>query len=93
MLKIIGKDIWRAGEKVGWIEGDHVYAHDGRKLGYFDADHVYGADGRKLAYVQGDHLFSYGGNSKVPLEGVSEEIEGGVLPEMGKCAIYVLLGD
>ena len=92
MIKIIGKDIWRGGEKIGWTEENHVWAHDGRKLGYFEENYVYGEDGHKLAYIEGDHLIPYGGNSKVPLEKISEEIVGGVLPEIGKCAVYVLLG-
>ncbi len=95
MIKIVGNEIWRAGEKIGWIDGDHVRAHDGRKLGYFHDRFVHGEDGRKLAYIEGDDLVSYGagsGEGKVPLEKVSEAVEGGVLPEIGKCAVYVLLG-
>lgn len=93
MLKITGNDIWRSGEKIGWIEGNRIRARDGKKLGYFEGNFIYGEDGWKVAYVEGDHLFSDGGNVKVPLEKISEEIEGGMLPETGKCAIYVLLGD
>jgi len=95
MIKIIGNDIWRGGQKIGWIEEHHVRAHDGRKLGYFEGNFVHGEDGRKLAYIEGDYLFSEGGSSgsKLPLEKVSEGIEGGVLSEIGKCAVYVLLGD
>ncbi|MBU6500921.1 MAG: hypothetical protein KGJ89_02245 [Patescibacteria group bacterium] len=93
MLKITGNDIFRAGEKIGWVEGSHVYAHDGKKLGYFSGNYIYGYDGRKIAYIEGDHLFSGGSGVKVPLEKISELIEGGILPEAGKCAIYVLLGD
>lgn len=92
MVKIIGNDIWRAGQKIGWIDGDHVRAHDGTKLGYFQGNFVFGEDGHKLATIEGDHLIAYGGNAKVLLEKISEDIEGGVLPEIGKCAVYVLLG-
>ena len=35
MVKIIGNDIWRGGEKIGWIEGDYVRDRDGKKLGLF----------------------------------------------------------
>ncbi len=93
MVKLVGNAVWRGGEKIGWVEEQHVHAHDGRKLGYFEGNYVYGEDGHKLAYVEGDHLISYGSNAKIPLEKVSEEVEGGVLPEIGKCAVYVLLGD
>ena len=91
----MGKEIWRGGEKIGWVEDHHIRAHDAKKLGYFEGNFVYNEDGHKLAYIEGDHLISYGGEheSKIALEKVSEGIEGGVLPEIGKCAIYVLLGD
>ncbi len=92
MVKIVGNDIWRGGEKIGWVEGNRIRAHDGTKLGYFEGNFVWGEDGRKLAYVEEDYLISYGSNQKIPLEKISEGIEGGILPEIGKCAIYVLLG-
>jgi hypothetical protein len=92
MVKIVGNTVWRGEEKAGWIEGDKIRAHDGTKLGYFEGNFVYSEGGHKLAYIEGDYLVTYGGGSKVPLEKVSEEVEGGVLPEIGKCAVYVLLG-
>ncbi|GEM_PF-391898 len=92
MIKIEGNDILRGGEKIGWIEGNDVRAHDGKKLGYFEGNHVYNSLGERVAYINGDHLFSQGGSEmKMHLEKINEEIVGGVLPEIGKCAIYVLL--
>ena len=91
MLKIIGNDIYRAEEKIGWIDGNHIYAHDGKKLGYFDSGHVYNADTDKVAYIEGDELLDAGGSRKAHLEEVSEAIEG-IVPMATKCAIYVLLG-
>jgi len=93
MIKIVGQELWRGGEKIGWVEERHIFAHDGRKVGYFENNFVYNMDGHKLAYIEGDHLISYGSNSKVGLEHVNENIQGGVLDELGKCAVYVLLGD
>ncbi|MDE2001794.1 MAG: hypothetical protein KGI60_04505 [Patescibacteria group bacterium] len=92
MIKVIGHDLWRGGQKIGWAEENHVFAHDGKKLGYFSENHVFDVTGRKLAYVEGDHLYA-DGSSRVSLETINENIVGGVLPEMAKCAIYVLLGD
>ncbi len=94
MIKILGHDLWRGGQKTGWIEGGHIRAHDGKRLGYFYGNHIYGEDGRKLAYLEGDYLYSYAATGeKISLEKVSESIVGGVVPEMCKCAIYVLLGN
>jgi hypothetical protein len=95
MIKILGNDLWRNGEKIGWIEGDHVRDRDGKKLGYFQDRFVYDMSGHKLAWIEEDYLVSQGSGSeaKIRLDQVAEEIEGGVLPELGKCAVYVLLGD
>jgi hypothetical protein len=91
MIKIVGNELWREGEKVGWVEGSHIRAHDGRKLGYVEGNFIYSEEGHKVAYIEEGHLFSDGGNAKLPLEKVNEEVTGGVLPENAKCAIYVLL--
>jgi hypothetical protein len=52
-------------------------------------------DSHKIAYIQEDFLISQGSGSeaKIHLDQVAENVEGGVLPEIGKCAVYVLLGD
>ena len=91
MLKLVGNDVYRASEKIGWIEGNHVFGHDGRKLGYFDSLRIYDINADKVAYVEGDTLYDAAGNHKAHLEDISEDIEG-VLGTTGKCAIYVLLG-
>jgi hypothetical protein len=91
MLKLLGNEIYRNEKKIGWLEGNHVFASDGRKLGYFDSQRVYSADTDRIAYVEGDFLWDETGHRKTPLEEISEAIEG-VLSQMGKCAIYVLLG-
>jgi len=93
MVKIVGNDVWRNGEKIGFIDGIHVRTHDGKRVGYFEGNYVYNEDGDRTAYIEEDHLVSYGGGARIPLDKVNESIEGGVLPEIGKCAIYVLLGN
>lgn len=78
---------------MGWIDGYHIRAHDGKRLGYFDGDFVYGADGHKQAYIEGGYLHSESSStSKVSVDKINESIEGGMLPEIGKCAIYILIG-
>lgn len=92
MIKIEGNDIWRNGQKVGWIDSNHIRAHDGVKLGYFEGNYVHSNDGEKIAYIDGAYLHQESGGTKVSLDKVNEEIVGGLLPEIGKCAIYVLIG-
>ena len=72
-----------------------VRDRDGKKLGYFQDRFVYDMDAHKIAYIEGDYLVSEGSGSeaRLNLEKVAEEVQGGVLSELGKCAVYVLLGD
>ncbi len=93
MLKIRGNDIFRNAEKVGYFDNNDIKARDGRKLGYFDSKYVYAIDGRRLAWIEGNYLDSgSGSNTRVSLDKVNENIVGGLLPIMGKCAIFVLIG-
>ena len=95
MVKLIGNDVWRSGEKIGWIEGSHIRDRDGKKLGYFEDKYVRDLDGHKIAFIEQDHLVSQGSGSeaRIHLDRVAEEVQGGVLSEIGKCAVYVLLGN
>jgi len=95
MVKILGNDVWRAGQKIGWVEGYFVKDRDGKKIGYFRDRFVYDVNDRKIAYIEGDYLISQGSGSeaKINLDKVAENVEGGVLSELAKCAVYVLLGD
>lgn len=94
MIKINGHELWRGGEKIGWIEENHIIAHGGKKMGFYSGNHIYGSDGGKLAFVEGNHLYSGSGmDEKIDLEKVNESIVGGVVPEICKCAVYVLLGN
>jgi hypothetical protein len=91
MIKIENNMIFRDGSKIGWIEGSYIHAKDGAKLGYFDANHIYDASGHRTAYVEGDYLHSESGDKKMPLEKISEQVEGGLIQDIAKCAIYTLL--
>ena len=93
MLKIMDNDIYRSSVKVGSFDTRHIWAHDGKKLGYFEDRYVYATDGRKLAWIEGNYLDSGSGSStRISLDKVNESIVGGLLPEIGRCAIYVLVG-
>ncbi len=91
MIKIDGNTIWRDGSKIGWMEGNHVRAHDGTKMGYFEGNNIYNNNGNKVAYTQGNYLYSESGDKKVPMEKISEQIVGGIVSDIAKCAIYILL--
>ena len=94
MVKLIDKSIYRGGEKIGWIENDHIFNHSGEKLGYFEGHSIYDHSGHKIAYIENDFLVPQGGSStsKVRLEDVAGDVTGGVIPEIARAAIYILLG-
>ncbi len=92
MIKVIGNDFMRGGEKIGWIEGDHIFDHTGRKLGYASGNNIYDIGGMKIGWIEGDYLFAPG-NKKIRLDEVHAEIQGGVLTEAQRAAVRVLLGD
>lgn len=89
MIKLEGNEIWRAGEKIGYLEGKSIHRHDGQKLGFFEENVVYEEEGHKIAYLEGDFLFG-DDFSKISLEKIAQEVTGGVVPEIVRAAIYIL---
>ncbi len=90
MIKLSGNEIYRNGQEAGWIEGNHIIAHGDRKLGYFEGNSVFSIEGHKLAYMEGNNL--YVGSAEVSLDKINKNIIGGSVSEIGRCAIYVLIG-
>ncbi len=94
MIKIAGNDLWRGGKRIGWVEGNYIRAQDGKRLGYHYGNYIYAENGEKLAFIEGDYLCSEADfGKKIRLEAVNEALPGGILPEITKCAIYILLGN
>jgi hypothetical protein len=92
-MKIIDNKIWRDGQKIGWLENEHVRSEaDGRKMGYFENNFVYNAAGHKVAYIFENELKFQNGASPVSLQSINEEIEGNV-PLLAKCAVRVLMDE
>lgn len=96
MIKLNGNEIWRGGEKIGWLDGHHICDRGGKRLGYFEDKFVFHEDGHKLAVIQEDFLVPYGAADtdmdKVRLGKIAEDVTGGVIPELARAAIYILLG-
>lgn len=92
MIKIIGNDITRGGEKIGWIEGNDIYDENGTKLGYFMNEDIYSAQGTKLGYIARNSLHANDGET-LDLDNMRREITGGSYPDLTRAAIYLLLGD
>ena len=92
-MKIFDNKIWHAGQKIGWIDGNHIREEvGGRKLGYFENNHIYNEAGHKVAYLFENELRFENGGASIMLEKINEEIEG-TAPLIEKCAVQVLMED
>jgi hypothetical protein len=48
------RKIWRDGQKIAWIDGNHIRTDQSRgrqKLGYFENNFIYNMAGHKVAYI------------------------------------------
>ncbi len=92
MLNIVGNDITRGGEKIGYFQDNDIYNHEGKKLGYFTENDIYNVDGRKLAYIEGNFIKTFD-DKTMRLEDNREHVSGGTLSDLARVAIRMLLGD
>ncbi len=93
MIKVEGHDLWRGGQKIGYVSGNHIYSHTGQKIGYASGNHFYDHEGKKLGYVEGDFIYDVTGKQKMRIEDNHQHVEGGELTDAERAAVQFLLGD
>jgi len=93
MLKIIGNDVMRGIEKVGYVQGNDIHDKSGHKVGYFMDNHIYNQAGHKLARLEGDHIKDAQGNITTSVSENHNHVSGGALSDLSRAAVRVLLGD
>jgi len=92
MIKIIDNDLFRAGEKIGWIEENRILDENGNRLGYFAANDIYDERGVRVGYLEDNRLKTMDGRS-LALDDVREDISGGSYADICRAAIKLLIGD
>lgn len=92
MIKIIDNKIFRDGEKIGWIEGQHLRDQSGNKVGYCQDNFIYNEGAHKVAYIHENELVLENGEPSVLIEKINEEVEGAYSLLM-KGAVWVLFQD
>lgn len=93
MLEISGDKVMRDGQTVGYVIGTYIKDHAYKDLGYYEGNHVHDKGGKKVAYIEGEYLYPQESRSSyTELDKVNKAIEGGALPEIAKCAVYLLIG-
>jgi hypothetical protein len=91
MIKIVGNDIYRGGEKLGWLEENDIYGEDGGKLGYYSGDDIYNSSGAKIGYFEGTHLKTTSGRT-VSFEELRRHVLG-TASDIARAAVYLLFGE
>ncbi|MBI4991674.1 MAG: hypothetical protein HZB99_00450 [Candidatus Harrisonbacteria bacterium] len=92
MIKIVGNDIFKNGQKIGWVQSDDIYDSSGRKLGYYSGNDIYNRSGTKIAYVEGGSIKRENG-STISVEQNRLRITGGNYSDICRAAIRLLFGD
>jgi len=95
MIKIIGNDIKRDGEKIGWIDGNDVRDMSNRKLGFVIGDDIFrGSDGFKIAFTEGAYIFVGSSGKKLSVtENNQKHVTGGYISNEMRAAVRLFFGD
>ncbi len=82
----------RHGGKIGWMERGRIFELGGQELGYVEKHSIYDASGKEIGWMKDGYLHGTDG-TKISLTIIHEEIQGGELTELERCAVRLLLGD
>jgi len=91
MVQVINNDIKRDGIKIGYIQGDHIFDHNGKKLAYFSSTEVLDEGGKRIAHLDGEYVYFPKSNTKVRVED-NNKLVAGVVSDMCRAAIRLMLG-
>ncbi len=92
MIRIEGHRVWRGADKIGYVEGNHLYNEDGHKVGYWSGNELYDHSGKRLLRIEGNRIVSAEG-SGTHLDDVIEDIPSATLPDIARVAIKTFFGD
>jgi len=94
MIKIVGNDIKRDGEKIGWIDGNDIRDMSNRKLAFVKGDDIFrGSDGIKMAFIEGVYIIISSGKKISVTENNSKHVVGGSASNEMRAAIRLFFGD
>ncbi|MGC9605259.1 MAG: 4-fold beta flower protein [Minisyncoccia bacterium] len=92
MIQVVNNnEIRRGGVKIGRVDGDHIYDHNGNKVAYFSSTEVFDMTGKRIAYIEGEYVYLPRNGEKVRIEDNSREV-GGMVSDACKAAIRLALG-
>ena len=91
MITIVGKEILRAGQRIGYLQGNDIFSHANIKLGYVQGNHIFVHENHKLAWLENDYIKTADGQS-IRVEANNQQITGGEISDIQRAAIRFLLG-
>jgi hypothetical protein len=91
MIEVMNNEIKRGGIKIGYIEGNHIYDHDGKKLAYISDTAAFDMNDKKIAYIEGEYVILPRNNTKVRIEDDNKFVAG-VVSDIYRAAIRMVLG-
>ncbi len=91
MIRIEGNHIWRGTDKIGWVEGNHLYNEEGDRVGYWSGDALYDIHGNRLLHIHNNRVIDRGGK-EAHLDDVIETIPSASMSEIARVAIKTFFG-
>ena len=93
MIKIIRNDIFRNGEKIGYIKENDIIELNGKKLGYYVGDDIYDYYRKKIGYLENGYIKYQNGDRKISILENKSRISGESISDVCRAAIRLLFGD
>ena len=90
MIHILGKDIYKDGEKVGWLEDGHIFDISGKKLAYISGDDIFSSSGNKIAYLRGDAVNRVGHSATIHTDEINKKVTKGDFGDIERAAVFTL---
>ncbi len=91
MIQVIKTHIMRDGVKIGYIDGKHIFDHNGKRLAYFSETEVLDESGKRVAHVVGEYVYFSRTDTKARIEDNNKLISG-VVSDACRAAIRLMLG-
>jgi len=93
MLKIVGNDILKDSQKIGWLSGNDIFNLSNEKIGYYSGNDIYNHRGLKIGYVDGSIIKMAGNSMQISVQENRLRISGGAYSDVCRAAIRLLFGD
>jgi hypothetical protein len=92
MIKIVENDIFKDGQKIGWLSGNDIFNLSGTKAGYYMGNDIYDSRGVKIGYVDGNSIRMTNSSIIISVQENRARILGGTYSDVCRAAIRLIFG-